>query len=169
MHSRVEDHETLRDRGQLVLLDKLEEARDGYSAAGTRGARAVVFFSHQWLAFDAPDPERLQFDTMRRALAALQAGDAKGAELYVWADFCSIPQRQRRIKTLAIASLPAFAGAADYFVAVVPDATHADTRARCDRDSYLRRAWRSGNQPASWTCPAKLQNSPSPSNRSRFG
>ena len=51
-------------------------------------------------------------------------------DLFVWADVCSIPQRNAGIKGLSIVSLPAYAGASDFFVAIVPEACHADSCAR---------------------------------------
>ena len=68
-------------------------------------------------------------------------------DLYVWVDVCSIPQRNAGIKGLSILSLPAYAGASDYFVAVVPDARNIDSGNACTRDTYLRRAWCRAEQP----------------------
>ena len=62
-------------------------------------------------------------------------------DLFVWADVCSIPQRNAGIKGLSIVSLPAYAGASDFFVAIVPEACHADSSEVCSRDTYLKRAW----------------------------
>ena len=42
---------------------------------------------------------------------------------------------------LAIASLPTFASAGQYFVVVAPDAEHVDTGASCNSLTYRRRAW----------------------------
>ena len=63
------------------------------------------------------------------------------ADLYVWADLCSIPQRNPGVKSLSIQSLPSYAGASDFFVAIVPEARHADSSEVCSRDTYLKRAW----------------------------
>ena len=79
---------------------------------------------------------------MKAALQSVAARSRLALEdLYVWVDVCSIPQRNAGIKGLSILSLPAYAGASDYFVAVVPNTTHAATRLPCDARSYAARCW----------------------------
>ena len=103
--NELPEHEALRDAGQLVVLDRLEDVSE-YSWAQTR-ERAIVFFSHQWLGDTQADPEAIQFDVMKKALLSVAAtAELQLADLYVWADLCSIPQRNPGVKSLSIQSLP---------------------------------------------------------------
>ena len=54
--SKLPLHETLRSEGELVAVDRIEDVAENYSLASTGGARAIVFFSHQWLGNDDCDP-----------------------------------------------------------------------------------------------------------------
>ena len=80
-----------------------------------------------------PDPDisaslNIQFQTIKAALQSVATRARLTLDdLYVWADVCSIPQRNAGIKGLSIVSLPAYAGASDFFVAIVPEARHADS------------------------------------------
>ena len=38
-------------------------------------------------------------------------------------------------------AVPSYAGASDFFVAIVPEAHHADSGEVCSRETYLKRAW----------------------------
>ena len=61
-----------------------------YSWQATR-ERAIVFFSHQWLGDTQADPEAIQFGVMKKALLSVAAtAKLQLADLYVWADLCSI-------------------------------------------------------------------------------
>ena len=52
-----------------------------------------VFFSHQWLGFNEPDPCGLHFRTVCNACEFLLERDGLDADnLYVWVDYSSIPQ-----------------------------------------------------------------------------
>mmetsp|Transcript_58301 Transcript_58301/g.160004 ORF Transcript_58301/g.160004 Transcript_58301/m.160004 type:complete len:253 (+) Transcript_58301:308-1066(+) len=55
----LEQHEALRDRGLLVFVDTVEAFLNLYQKK-----YITVFFSHQWLAFASPDPEKKQFALM---------------------------------------------------------------------------------------------------------
>ena len=140
--SKLPLHETLRSEGELVAVDRIEDVAENYSLASTGGARAIVFFSHQWLGNDDCDPQNIQFQTIKAALQSVATRARLTLDdLFVWADVCSIPQRNAGIKGLSIVSLPAYAGASDFFVAIVPEAPHADSGEVCSRETYLKRAW----------------------------
>ena len=82
----------------------------------------VIFISHQWLAFDGPDPKNEQFDSLKRMLERLLAGELTvesnealqmiyGVQIcttpdewqrrppstYVWIDYQSVPQPKAQI------------------------------------------------------------------------
>ena len=55
--------------------------------------------------------------------------------------YASIPQANATLKKLAIDSLAIYASACRYFITLAPDATHFDTLAPCDEESYSKRGW----------------------------
>ena len=68
----------------------------------------TVFISHQWLSWEKPDPEGVQLLTMKNAVKQLAAmNKASINNVYVWVDFCSIPQNDAETQLLAVHSLPA--------------------------------------------------------------
>ncbi|CAK0903916.1 unnamed protein product [Prorocentrum cordatum] len=102
----------------------------------------VIFFSHQWLSWEEPDPSNVQFAALQAALQTISARTGKRLdELYVWCDWFSIPQKCRAFQKMAIASLPVFASICHCFVALVPDTEHADTNAAANRAAFHRRTW----------------------------
>jgi len=56
-------HEDLRDSMDLDVYDSIKDVQ-----AAMRCGLTFVFLSHQWLAFDEPDPEGVHFASMRMAL-----------------------------------------------------------------------------------------------------
>ena len=62
-------------------------------------------------------------------------------DLHVWVDFISVPQRNRHLQKLAIASLGIFASTCRYFVAVTPSTTHNDIEQPCTYETYAMRGW----------------------------
>jgi len=139
-------HEVLRDKGAVRVYDvtaNLKKARaDG---------EVFVFLSHQWLAYDNPDPEGVHFAAMTHAvgLAAAKAG-VPLSKLRVWVDIVSIPQVNRSSQRLAVASLPTFASCCDLFIVVAPDATHHDTLLKCDSKTFRSRSWCRAEISACW-------------------
>ena len=115
-------------------MNEIQDAR-------TRGD-VFVFLSHQWLGFDEPDPQGIQLVAMKRAVrdCASHANVALD-RVRVWVDVVSVPQLNSSEQRLAIASLPTFASAGQYFVVVAPDAEHVDTGSVCNSLTYRRRAW----------------------------
>ena len=85
------------------------EVRD----ASTRG-EVFIFFSHQWLGWSEPDPERIHVKAMQQAVRAVCTDtDTPLEKIRVWVDYVSIPQKNHRERALAIASLPTFASVSD--------------------------------------------------------
>jgi len=104
--------------------------------------QCIVFFSHQWLGYLTPDPDGTQFRCMAAAVGHIAARDGvSSADLYVWVDWVSIPQRVRAIQRLAIDSLPLFAALGNRFVVVAPEAVHQESGVVCNATSYHRRTW----------------------------
>ena len=140
-------HEVLRDKGAVRVYDvtaNLKKAR-------ADGEEVFVFLSHQWLAYDNPDPEGVHFAAMTHAvgLAAAKAG-VPLSKLRVWVDIVSIPQVNRSSQRLAVASLPTFASCCDLFIVVAPDATHHDTLLKCDSKTFRSRSWCRAEISACW-------------------
>jgi len=132
-------HEVLRNTHKLTVLDSLPDV-DAFVAAG----KHVIFFSHQWTSFTAPDPSGHQYIAMCHAakdLAKQKGWDASLNDVFIWVDYSSIPQVNTSIQNLAVRSLAAYAASATYFVIVAPDAPHAELHDTCDLDTYQKRMW----------------------------
>jgi len=132
-------HEVLRNTHKLTILDSLADV-DAFVAAG----KHVVFFSHQWTSFTAPDPSGNQYRAMcnaARDLAKQNGWDTSLKDVFIWVDYSCIPQANPSIQNLAVRSLAAYAASATYFVIVAPDARHADLDDTCDLDTYQKRMW----------------------------
>ena len=126
-----------RLRNDLIIYDSVADVRD----ASTRG-EVFIFFSHQWLGWAEPDPERIHVAAMQQAVQCVSRETNTPLEkIRVWVDYVSIPQRNRSEQKLAIASLPTFASCCDFFIVVAPDAAHKNTGCLCGSKSYRSRAW----------------------------
>jgi len=109
-------HEWLRDKKLLIMLDTPG------AAARFRRRGCIVFISHQWLSCDFPDPEGKQFKHMKYAVHELCKLKCLTIEdIFIWVDYCSIPQASAGQQQLAINSLPAYVSACSAFVVVAPD------------------------------------------------
>ena len=126
--TRIEAHEELMARGDLVIFD-------GVGNAG--------FVSHQWVSKEHPDPELRQMQvlqaTLRRLLlengfvsveAVTEAivPSTKGVffqefqsqPLFLWYDYFSVPQRDASKQEKAIHSIPAYVAKCRFFFALCP-------------------------------------------------
>ena len=137
---QLRSHEELR--AKLVFVDLYEDL------IPFSRAHPSLFFSHQWLGHSTPDPTGVHFRAMVAAGTALcEEFNIDEAELLIWVDYCSIPQKNRNLQRMAISSLGVYAASCRYFIAVTPPASHADAKdergeARlCDLRSYTRRGW----------------------------
>lgn len=132
-------HEVLRNTHKLTVLDSLPDV-DAFIEAG----KHVLFFSHQWSSFTAPDPSGIQYQAMCDAVKELtrrNGWDESLKDVFVWVDYSSIPQVNPSTQNLAIRSLAAYASSATYFVIVAPNTPHADLDDTCDLETYQRRMW----------------------------
>ncbi|CAK0892578.1 unnamed protein product [Prorocentrum cordatum] len=102
----------------------------------------IIFLSHQWLSWTAPDPDNLQYECARSAVAdcALQK-EWDPENVHVWLDVCSIPQKNKSQQSCAISSLPIYASSAHAFIVVAPEAVHKDLCQMCSLETYQNRAW----------------------------
>lgn len=140
----LQSHEELR--AKLTFFDNVKSAeaflsKEGRPADEHRG-HFSVFFSHQWTAYDKPDPSGLQYRTMCEAIREL--ADKRGVsvgEVYCWVDYFSIPQANKHTQRLAINSLPVYASILEAFVVVAPEVVHSNTGLLCNRHSYQQRGW----------------------------
>ena len=139
---KLTSYETLRGQGKLTFLDTLEQL------VAFREAKKVIFLSHQWLGWGAPDPDGEHYTAMvsatREAGAMLLPGmpEAQAFEsMYVWVDFGSIAQEHRGMQVMAISSLPVYSAYSDAFIVVAPPTKHAQTGHSCNLGSYATRGW----------------------------
>jgi hypothetical protein len=129
-------HEDAQQRHELLWLYSLNEVED------LRISSFIVFMSHQWTAWSTPDPTNVQFNAMLMSLVKLCSVKSwDEADVYVWADYTSIPQVHKGLQQLAINSLPWYAAKVAAFVIVAPQVQHNDIEVLCDKATYSRRAW----------------------------
>ena len=135
-------YETLRLQAKLTFLDTLEQL------VKFKQEKKVLFLSHQWLGWGAPDPNGVHYAAMsratREAVAMLLPGMSSSEayeRTYVWVDFGSIAQEHRGMQVMAISSLPVYAAYSDAFIVVAPKAEHAQTKLPCDLGTYSTRGW----------------------------
>jgi len=89
-------------RDEIIIYDSVADVRD----ASARG-EVFIFFSHQWLGWSEPDPQRIHMAAMQQAVHNVSKDTETPLEkIRVWVDYISIPQRNRSVQKLAIASLP---------------------------------------------------------------
>ena len=97
---RLRPQEEMRD--EIIIYDSVADVRD----ASARG-EVFIFFSHQWLGWSEPDPQRIHMAAMQQAVHNVSKDTETPLEkIRVWVDYISIPQRNRSVQKLAIASLP---------------------------------------------------------------
>ena len=133
---RIASHEEFRDAGKLVVIDNYEELRE------FARLNRVIFVSHQWISWAEPDPENLQYQHMLAAcLAVAKKEGVEPANLYIFVDYTSIPQKNMRQKVNAISTLGVYAALFHYFIVVAPPTTHKDTKKVIDMVSYQKRGW----------------------------
>ena len=133
---KLVSHEYLRDKKYLIMLDTPK------AAAKLRRHGCIIFFSHQWLSSETPDPDGHQFHEMVRAIQALMRVKSLTIDnIFVWVDFGSIPQCSAEQQQLAINSLPAYVAASSAFIIVAPRVLHSDTNNLCSFATYSRRFW----------------------------
>ena len=108
----------------------IESRKRGDAAAAVLGTE-VTFISHRWLtphrdpALAHPDDEA---NTKLRALKSFVT-----PKKYAWIDYLCVPQRKKRAKLRAIASLPYYCRCCERFTALVDG--------KAGRDEYLSRTW----------------------------
>jgi len=128
-------HEEARDTGMLRFCDTTEDV------LSFAGRHPTAFISHQWLAPDAPDPDGTHFRAICAAVAALcKKLVFTPAEVYLWIDYSSVPQRNLNTQQACIGSLGLYASVARFFVAVAPEVPNR-SGASCDLNSYVARGW----------------------------
>merc|ERR1712166_906360 len=136
---RLRSQEELRDQNCLLYLDTLDEATQFLSA------HISVFFSHQWLGWYDPDPDRVQYQVMCAALHKVRARESMKLhdlhKVFVWVDFFSIPQKCTSVQKLAVEQLGTLASVCSYFIVAAPDAYHANTGEQCNQETYHARCW----------------------------
>ncbi|KAL1514916.1 hypothetical protein AB1Y20_003996 [Prymnesium parvum] len=135
-HRKFVPFEALRDAAQLKVLDTISAAEEFAEH------RVIVFFSHQWLAWDSPDPDGVHYRCIEGALHQIaEQSSTNFKDVWVWLDYSCMPQQNPTTLALAVSDLSEVAALASYFVVVTPTATHADTLEQCDTASYQSRGW----------------------------
>jgi hypothetical protein len=105
-HERIEAHQELKQRGELVRWEDLPFDAN------------IIFLSHEWVGWSHPDPHGIQLKTFLKVLKRLQSGEISQVEMnvfhtmmyktnlvmkadewkemlstaYVWIDWASMPQ-----------------------------------------------------------------------------
>ena len=133
---RLRNHEYAREKGYLKTIDNYDDLVELVSN------EPVVFFSHQWLSWDDPDPDQLQYNEMVascHAICKMKGFDIN--DLNIFLDYLSIPQANMNMRLAAINTLGVFSSLAQYFVVVAPDSVHKDTGQPVNKASYQRRGW----------------------------
>jgi len=139
-------HEELRDKNLLLFVDTMAMLSDSVSD------KCTVFFSHQWCGWSDPDPNRIQFPAMVAAIKMVAEREKRPLDqIYVWADWFSIPQACRPVQQLAIKSLPSLASSLQYFIVVAPETTHANTCVPCNQATYHKRCWCRAEMMSHWS------------------
>ena len=147
--TRIEAHEELMARGDLVIFD-------GVGNAG--------FVSHQWVSKEHPDPELRQMQvlqaTLRRLLlengfvsveAVTEAivpstkgiffQEFQSLPLFLWYDYFSVPQRDASKQEKAIHSIPAYVAKCRFFFALCPTIDCPGEGKVLSLGSWARRGW----------------------------
>ncbi|KAL1520605.1 hypothetical protein AB1Y20_022180 [Prymnesium parvum] len=127
-------YEELRDANELKMLDSINSAR-----VFARN-QTIIFFSHQWLAWDEPDPNCIHYQCMEEVVRHLTKKQSLD-QVWVWLDYSCMPQLNSTTLSLAVSDLSEVAALASYFVVVAPAAVHTDTKTVCDMESYQSRGW----------------------------
>ena len=76
--------------------------------------------------------------------------------VYVWVDYSSIPQKNRKSQESAINSLALYASLADALVIIAPDGRHASNDSLVSRESYQKRMWCRAEQVCAASAPVAL-------------
>jgi hypothetical protein len=74
-----------------------------------------------------------------RELARRNGWNDNLRDVYVWVDYCCIPQANSSVQNLAIRSLAVYASSATYFVICAPETKHTDLDDVCNLATYQRR------------------------------
>jgi len=132
----LKPHEVARDNHWFTIVDTYEELVELVNTT------PVVFISHQWVAWDHPDPDNIQYNEMVAACQEIcKRNNFQTEHLYIFLDYLSIPQKNFNLRLAAINTLGVFSSLAPFFVVVAPDTIHKDTGAKVNKVSYQRRGW----------------------------
>ena len=78
---RLRPQEEMRD--EIIIYDSVADVRD----ASARG-EVFIFFSHQWLGWSEPDPQRIHVKAMQQAVRAVCTDtDTPLEKIRVWVDY----------------------------------------------------------------------------------
>ena len=130
-------HEGLRLMGKHYILDTLEDIQVMQNCGFM-----ILFFSYQWLSWNQPGPNSIQWEWMQIALGLYCELDGHSmGKTYVWLDIFSIPQNHDDCKLLAVNSLYAYATSANALIIIAPESTHMNTGDIANLESYKSRVW----------------------------
>jgi len=132
---RLAPHEELRNRHMLKTIDTLP------GLVVFTEENVIVFFSHQWLTEEHPDPHGVHLRTMVRSLELLAAeSEQPMSRVWAWIDYCGVPRENRALQRLTVDALIAYAWHSTYFVVVAPS-TAGHGGARLNLETYGERLW----------------------------
>merc|ERR1719383_494542 len=111
--------ESIRDQGKLRCLDTLEKVGD------FRKTFLTVNLSHKWLAPTSPDVNGVLYRIMCAAVRrAINAANLTSDLVFLWVDYCSIPQEYWATRELHLASALQYVFLCDLFIIVAPPKVH---------------------------------------------
>jgi len=126
--------EAIRDAGKLRVLDTIEKI------AEFQRNFIIVFLSHRWLALTTPDPYTVHFETMCAAVRrASRIGNVGLDKIFLWVDFCSIPQEHLATRELYLDAVPMYTLLCDMFIVIAPPLTSDDLESGIW--THLRGGW----------------------------
>jgi len=115
-------HEEARQDDLLLVIDTYKDA------VSFSKLFPVVFLSHQWLSYDDPDPDQVQYNAAVQAVEELLRQKNELADVaFVWLDTFSLPQKNFQSQRAAVNSLGFYASTCKYFIAVAPPEAHRIT------------------------------------------
>ena len=94
---RLVKFEDLREQGRLRVLDTIDKVLE------FRKKFLVMYVSHQWCAWSVPDPNGVHYRTICASVRTFaQVAHVSVDEVFLWVDFCCIPQDRCHIDTFRV-------------------------------------------------------------------
>lgn len=140
----VMSSEQFEKAGQLLSHEELLKINALEDVLQLDKRRAyTIFISHEWLDVNHPDPRRIHYRAILSYIAMkMEEIEQQGrrTKLFLWIDYCCMPQESGEDKEMALQSLPYCISKTDMMVVMAPFYRHSSGRI-CDGDSFKKRGW----------------------------